>query len=309
MMTSHDTQAGDKEQLLTDFTAETADFGWFVVNDNVMGGRSDGGFDMNKGTLYFAGRTNTRGGGFSSIRTRGPRMDLSDFDGVRLRVKGDGRRYTWQIRTNATYRGRDVSYWAEFDTRKDEWITVDLPFSSFIPKFRGFELRGGAPDPTQIRGMGLMIYDGKDGPFELSLDHVQAYAETEELFTLGRFLWDKRVLLVNAQDAGHEDLQRLKGDIDESIDEFEARDMVLVTLLDSGVASAGERELARAEVETMRNAVGVSDDSFSVVLVGKDGGVKLKSDDPTSLNDIYALIDQMPMRRQEMRRSNSSDDA
>ena len=92
MITSQDTHAGDKQQLLTDFTAETTDFGWFVVNDNVMGGRSDGGFDMDDGTLYFAGRTNTRGGGFSSIRTRGPRLDLSAFDGVRLRVKGDGRR-------------------------------------------------------------------------------------------------------------------------------------------------------------------------------------------------------------------------
>ncbi len=307
MMTSHDAQAGDKEELLTDFTTGTADFGWFVVNDNVMGGRSDGGFDMDDGRLYFAGRTNTRGGGFSSIRTRGPRLDLSDFDGVRLRVKGDGRRYTWQIRTNATYRGRDVSYWAEFETRKDEWITVDLPFSSFVPKFRGFELRGAPPDPSQIRGMGLMIYDGKDGPFNLSLDHVQAYAETEELFTLGRFLWDKRVLLVSAPDAGDEDLRRLTGDIDQTIDEFKDRDMVLVTLLDSGRAAAGERELAKAEVESMRETLGVADDAFSVVLVGKDGGVKLKSDGPASLDDIYALIDEMPMRRQEMRSKPSNE--
>ncbi|MDJ0759043.1 MAG: CIA30 family protein [Woeseiaceae bacterium] len=309
MMTSHDAQAGDREELLTDFTKETVDFGWFVVNDNVMGGRSDGGFDMDEGTLYFAGRTNTRGGGFSSIRTRGPRLDLSDYDGVRLRVKGDGRRYTWQIRTNATYRGRDVSYWAEFETRKNEWITVDLPFTSFVPKFRGFQIRGAPPDPSQIRGMGLMIYDGKDGPFKLSLDQVQAYAETEELFTLGRFLWDKRVLLVNAPDAGDAELERLTGDIDQTIDEFENRDMVLVTLLDSGRASAGTRELARAEVDEMRAAVGVTDESFSIVLVGKDGGIKLRSDSPTSLNEIYALIDEMPMRRQEMRRSKSSDDA
>ena len=308
-MTSQDTQAGDKHQLLTDFTAETADFGWFVVNDNVMGGRSDGGFDMDDGTLYFAGTTNTRGGGFSSIRTRGPRLDLSDYDGVRLRVKGDGRRYTWQIRTNARYRGRDVSYWAEFDTRKDEWITVDLPFSSFVPKFRGFELRGAPPDPAQIRGMGLMIYDGRDGPFRLSLDHVQAYAETEELFTLSRFRWDKRVLLVNAQDADDSHFKRLANEIDQTIDDFEGRDMVLVTLLDAGRASAGERELGRAEVDTIRKAVGFADESFSVVLLGKDGGIKLKSDTPTALHDIYALIDEMPMRRQEVRRSTSSDDA
>lgn len=166
----------DDQRLLTDFSEKTPDFSWYVVNDNVMGGRSQGGFEVRDGQLSFTGATNTRGGGFSSIRTRGPELDLSAFDGVRLRVKGDGRRYTWQIRTNARYRGQDVSYWAEFDTKPGEWITVDIPFAEFVPRFRGFELDGGPPDPAKIRGMGLMIYDGQDGPFKLQLDTVRAYA-------------------------------------------------------------------------------------------------------------------------------------
>ena len=32
----------DAGLLLTDFTTESTDLGWYVVNDNVMGGRSDG---------------------------------------------------------------------------------------------------------------------------------------------------------------------------------------------------------------------------------------------------------------------------
>jgi hypothetical protein len=175
IMSSPSSHAEDL-RLLTDFSSETADFAWYVVNDNVMGGRSSGGFDIDEGRLSFAGSTNTRGGGFSSIRSRGPELDLSAFTGVRLRVKGDGRRYTWQIRTNARFRGQEVSYWAEFDTSDGEWTTVDIPFSSFVPKFRGFELDGGPPNPATIRGMGLMIYDGKDGPFRILVDRVSAYA-------------------------------------------------------------------------------------------------------------------------------------
>ena len=57
------TLAADDDLLLTDFTASSADLGWYVVNDNVMGGRSEGGFDMEDTTLVFTGRTNTRGGG------------------------------------------------------------------------------------------------------------------------------------------------------------------------------------------------------------------------------------------------------
>jgi hypothetical protein len=52
---------------------------------------------------------------------------------------------------------------------------VDVPFSSFVPRVRGFELDGPQLDSSQITGMGLMIYDKKDGPFELHLDSVSAY--------------------------------------------------------------------------------------------------------------------------------------
>ncbi len=41
---------------------------------------------------------------------------------------------------------------------------------------------------------------------------------------------------------------------------------------------------------------------FEVLLVGKDGGVKLRREQPVAASEIVALIDTMPMRRQEMRR-------
>ena len=42
--------------------------------------------------------------------------------------------------------------------------------------------------------------------------------------------------------------------------------------------------------------------TFEVLLVGKDGGVKLRREQPVAASDITALIDTMPMRRDEMRR-------
>lgn len=166
----------DGNLLVTDFTADSADLGWYVVNDNVMGGRSEGGFDIDEATLVFTGRTNTRGGGFSSIRTRGLQLDLSDHAGIRVRVRGDGRRYTWRLTTDARWRGREVGYWADFETTEGEWSTVDIPFSAFVPRFRGYRLDGPALNSKRITGMGLMIYDNLDGPFRLDLDSVHAYA-------------------------------------------------------------------------------------------------------------------------------------
>ncbi len=164
-----------REVLLTDFGGGGSDMGWYVVNDTVMGGRSEGDFSQADGELSFAGRTNTRGGGFSSIRTRSLQLDLSNHEGIRLRVRGDGRRYTWRLTTTARWRGREVSYWADFATVAGEWSTVDIPFSNFVPRFRGYELDGPALDTGQVTGMGLMIYDNRDGRFELQLASVHAY--------------------------------------------------------------------------------------------------------------------------------------
>jgi hypothetical protein len=161
--------------VITDFTSGTSDLGWFVVNDNVMGGRSDGDFEQDQGELGFAGSTNTNGGGFSSIRTKPLQLDLSDHTGIALRVKGDGRRYTWRLTTDARWRGRQVSYWADFETEAGTWKTINIPFASFVPRFRGYQLEGPALNAEQITGMGLMIYDNKDGPFELRLASVHAY--------------------------------------------------------------------------------------------------------------------------------------
>ncbi len=163
--------------VLTDFTADSPDLRWYVQNDNVMGGRSEGGFEIaDRGELIFAGSTNTNGGGFSSIRTRPFKLDMSDYDGIRLRVKGDGRRYTWQLQTAARYRGFRVSYWAEFDTVDGEWSTMDIPFGSFYPQIRGFKLDGPELDSSNITELGLYIYDKKDGPFKLQLDSVAGYS-------------------------------------------------------------------------------------------------------------------------------------
>lgn len=41
---------------------------------------------------------------------------------------------------------------------------------------------------------------------------------------------------------------------------------------------------------------------FTVILVGKDGGEKYRSNEVLPLKKLYAIIDAMPMRKQEMRK-------
>jgi NADH dehydrogenase [ubiquinone] 1 alpha subcomplex assembly factor 1 len=161
--------------MLNRFTVDGPEIQWYVQNDNVMGGRSEGGFNILDSELVFSGITNTNGGGFSSIRTQRFSKDLSQYTGIRVKVRADGRKYTWSIQTDARWQGRQISYWADFETNPDEISVIDIPFSKFAPQFRGFKLDGPTLDPSKITEFALYQYDKTDGPFKLRLISVEAY--------------------------------------------------------------------------------------------------------------------------------------
>lgn len=161
--------------MLNRFTSDGPALQWYVQNDNVMGGRSEGGFIILDGELVFSGTTNTNGGGFSSIRTQRFSKDLSHYTGIRVKVRADGRKYTWSIQTDARWQGRQVSYWADFETKPDDISEIDIPFSKFAPQFRGFKLDGPTLDASKITEFALYQYDKTDGPFKLRLISVEAY--------------------------------------------------------------------------------------------------------------------------------------
>lgn len=289
-------------RLLTDFSSD-APIRWYTVNDNVMGGRSRGGFLTNEGVLVFAGATNTNGGGFSSIRTRSKAMDLSDFDGVRLRVKGDGRRYTFRLTTSTARNGRYVpSYWADFETQSgDAWEVVDVPFSRFKPRWRGRNLSGPDLDTKNVDTLGLMIYDKRDGPFRLDVDWIRAY-QARPAFSMDRYAWKRRPLLVFAPHADDPRLERQLADIDRTRDAFDERAMALIIVTGKNASIADDETLTRAEADELRSRYGITRSDFAVRLVGKDGGVKRESSDVVPMRTLYSLIDSMPMRQREMRR-------
>lgn len=153
--------------MLTEFDQNKNDLIWRVVNDKVMGGRSSGGYTVDGGILKFTGVTNTRGGGFSSIRSVPQRLAVTDKDRrISLRIRGDGRTYTFRVQT------RDgVSYWAEFPSSAS-WEEANVPFSTFQPRWRGMWLDGPVLNPADIVSLGLMIYDKQDGEFFLEVDWI-----------------------------------------------------------------------------------------------------------------------------------------
>ncbi|KAI3697830.1 hypothetical protein L6452_30927 [Arctium lappa] len=170
------------------------DLPWGALDDVVMGGVSESSFQIvpngseNGGsTGLFKGVVSTaNNGGFTSIRTKNFDVaeNLSAYDGLELRLKGDGRRYKLIVRTSRDW--DTVGYTIGFDTVKDQWQSVQVAFSSLRPIFRAKTVANAMPfDPSQIISLQLMFskfeYDGKlnptfvEGPFQLPVSSIRAY--------------------------------------------------------------------------------------------------------------------------------------
>ncbi len=168
--------------ILMNFDDSRQEPSWVAVNDGVMGGRSSGSPQVANGKLEFRGELSlANNGGFSSVRSVGREFNLAGASAVVLRVRGDGRRYQLRLVTDARYRGMPVSYGAGFDTTAGEWIEVRVPLASLEPTVRGSSLPGPPLNPSQVREIGLMIADKREGAFALAVDWIAVETGTEEL--------------------------------------------------------------------------------------------------------------------------------
>ncbi|KAL5188200.1 putative complex I intermediate-associated protein 30 [Glycine soja] len=163
---------------------------WGALDDVVMGGVSESTFQIDPSggengvpTGIFKGVVSTaNNGGFTSIRTKNfsEPENLSAYDGLEFRLKGDGRRYKIIVRTSSDWDA--LGYTAGFDTEKGKWQSIRVPFSSLRPVFRARTVSDAPPfDPSIVLMFSKFEYDGKlnetfvEGPFELPVSSIHAY--------------------------------------------------------------------------------------------------------------------------------------
>ena len=157
---------------------------WYSVDDNVMGGISDSTVAIAEpDILAFVGSMSLENnGGFASARSEWQTVDLSNTDGILLRVFGDGNAYRLRIRTDTTE--RNISYNALFETTPGQWQTVYVPYDTMVPTYFGYVMDVGPIDRANIGSFGFMLSDEQPGEFELFVDWVRAVSE-DELMALG----------------------------------------------------------------------------------------------------------------------------
>jgi hypothetical protein len=112
---------------------------------------------------------------------------------------------------------------------------------------------------------------------------------------LSRYRWIAPVLVVLVADPENPDLAEQKRQIESLKDGAAERELVVV-----------QPPAGSAEATALRMQLGLGKEPFQAVLVGKDGGAKLRAAKPITALELMATIDAMPMRQNEMRQRTRS---
>jgi hypothetical protein len=155
---------------LFDFNFESNIRNWKIVDDVVMGGRSDGNFKINDtGYGEFSGYVSLKNnGGFSSVRYNFNTVSSSNFKSFQLRIKGDGNPFQFRVKSSNRQR---FSYIYTFNTSGD-WETISIPFNKMEPAFRGYKLDQPNFDGEQMEEIAFLIGNKKEQSFKLFIDSI-----------------------------------------------------------------------------------------------------------------------------------------
>jgi hypothetical protein len=137
--------------------------------------------------------------------------------------------------------------------------------------------------------------------YSTTLAADQVWGETAKGVDLGAYRWQNRLLLVFAPSAELPAYQQCAPELERQRRGIVERDLIVFRIFDQGQSFKGDAPLGPEAAISFRQRFGVSGASPRVVLIGKDGGVKLDQAALVPLADIFGFIDSMPMRRQEMK--------
>lgn len=160
-----------QSSIVFDFSKNRTISAWQVVDDVVMGGRSNGKFELSDdGHGVFYGVVSLENnGGFSSIRYESARMQVDPFSKFIIRLHSDGRNYQFRVKAHAP---DFYSYVFNFSTEPG-WQTIEIPFDQMAPSFRGRQLDMPNYPGKVFEELGFLIGNKKEEAFRLMIDKIE----------------------------------------------------------------------------------------------------------------------------------------
>lgn len=158
-----------EQRDLIDFSINREPNAWKVINDGVMGGMSRGIFQLGDDVGVFKGKVSTENnGGFTLMRNRPGTIDLDGYNTFVLRLKGDGKKYKFRVKTT---KYEQCAYTFEFTT-SGAWEDIEIPFSKLEPRFRGKSLDMPNFEGRQIEEVAFLISNKQTESFEIQIARI-----------------------------------------------------------------------------------------------------------------------------------------
>ena len=130
---------------------------------------------------------------------------------------------------------------------------------------------------------------------------MTALADGEDKISLQDYQWENRLILAFAPSSENPGYRALVKETAVQAEEIIDRDILVFHILETGETKLGESSLQTGAGDYLRESYSISPGIFTILLIGKDGEVKLRREGRVELGEIFSLIDTMPMRRREMR--------
>lgn len=128
--------------------------------------------------------------------------------------------------------------------------------------------------------------------FTMNIVHAQSLED---------YQWKNRILILMDATLKSNSLQAQLKEFTGQNEGLTERDLILFLITEDKVYSQHGKALDMNS-ESVREQLGISDDFKGVLLLGKDGGIKLKEHFQVASKTVFDLIDGMPMRKAEMRK-------
>lgn len=148
---------------------------WRIVNDDVMGGKSSSVVAIKNNEIIFSGSVSLKNnGGFASLRSPVKDYNFEGYEGIELKIKGDGKLYSISMKETTYFTGQ--FYTANFKSKKDEWVTLQIPFDKFKLYYFGRETNSDKKVPLPgIKEISFLIGDKQEGDFQVLIDYINLY--------------------------------------------------------------------------------------------------------------------------------------
>ncbi len=120
------------------------------------------------------------------------------------------------------------------------------------------------------------------------------------------FEWQNRLLLVFAPSADDPRLRQqdqILGPVGPGIAD---RDLRIIRLQPGASVTVDGIAVGEPAAAEIYRDFDIDEDEFAVLLIGKDGTLKMKRNEPPPIRAVFDLIDSMPMRQLEMQQKQSS---